>query len=195
MHKKDLSDKFLLEQIHLNGDNLSLKLLFNRYFQPLCRFAYPYVKNHSIAEELVSDTFCSIWFNRSKLNLPDKTRPYLYKAVRNHAINHLQKKKPLYTDLSYAENLPFTGSDPEEILSYNELLSEVNLLIDSLPERKKMIFRMSKMEGLKYKEIAEILGISSHTVQNHMVEAIKIMAEKAHQHSRLFLAFSLLILS
>jgi len=195
MAKENLSDEFLLEQICIHEDHPSLEQLFKRYFQPLCTFAFTFVRDHAIAEELVSDTFCTIWFNRLKLNLPEKTRPYLYKAVRNHALNHLKKNKQEYASLIEAEQIPHTGSNPDQILIFKEMWEEVNLLIDTLPEKKRIIFRMNRLEGLKYKEIAEILGLSVHTVQNHMVEAIKQLAENSKSSNLLLSAALLFILS
>jgi RNA polymerase sigma-70 factor (ECF subfamily) len=195
MHKNNVSDEYLLEQICAYSNDQSLEDLFNRYFQRLCTFSHTFVKDHAIAEELVADTFCTIWFNRANLNLPDKASPYLYKAVRNHSLNHLKKKKFDHTDLSHAETIPDKTLGPEQQLTFNDLLNEVNLLVDALPEKKRIIFRMNKMEGFKYKEIADILGISVHTVQNHMVEAVKILAENAPQNNLLFFALVFLTLS
>lgn len=195
MHKNNVSDEYLLEQICVYNDDQCLEDLFSRYFQQLCTFSNTFVKDYAIAEELVADTFCSIWFNRRNLNVPDKARPYLYKAIRNHSLNYLKKKRIDHTDLSYAETIPDQTLGPEQQLAFNDLLKEVNSLIDALPEKKRIIFRMNKMEGFKYKEIADILGISVHTVQNHMVEAIKMLAENAPQNNLLFLALIVLTLS
>lgn len=195
MHKNNVNDEYLLEQICVYSDDQSLEYLFDRYFQRLCTFSHTFVKDHAIAEELVADTFCTIWFNRANLNVPDKARPYLYTAVRNHSLNHLKKKRVEHIDISYAETMPDNNLGPEQLLTFNDLLKEVNLLVDALPEKKRIIFRMNKIEGFRYKEIADILGISVHTVQNHMVEAVKMLAENAPQNNLLFLALVFLTLS
>lgn len=168
-----ITDKALLERIK-DDDQSALKSLFDRYYFRLCDFAFQFVRSPDLTEEVVSDVFFKIWKNRSKINIEKNFKAYLYTATRNQALNYNQKERRDWEDLDEAV-LPVHGTCPDEELLFKELENRIEILLNMLPPRRKMIFKLSRIEGFTYREIAEILSISVHTVQNQMVQAVKLL--------------------
>lgn len=183
---KNITDTELLDRIKQN-DSAALKILFERYFEPLCFFSFQILKSSELSEESVSDVFTNIWLKRKSIDIKTNFRSYLYSAVKNQSINYLKQEKRYSQNLD-SSNLYLIVSDQtadQSILQQN-LENEIDLLLNELPERRGLIFRMNRIDGLSYKEIAEILSISVNTVQNQMVKAIKYIADQLPRIRKLF---------
>lgn len=177
MKQQTSPDDVLWKQI-IRNDKKALESLFAKYFAPLCRFTDSFVGNQMTAEELVADIFLSMWTKRKELVIHTSVRAYLFAAARNTALNHLRgntKGKIVYLHEQPVEPGFVDGVDAG--LEYYELLEQVEGFIDKMPKKRQQIFRMHKLEGLKYHEIADRLSISVHTVQNQMLEAKRFMSQ------------------
>jgi len=158
-------------------DSRSFEILFERYYGRLCGFAYQFTKNKENAEEIVSTLFSTIWLKRNDIHIEQNFKSYLYKSVRNQSLNYLKAQKTILTDIDDMEiESNGTYDHPGNSLELKELETSIENLISSMPRQRQRIFRMSRIECLKYAEIADILCISVNTVQNHMVEAVKYMS-------------------
>ena len=164
----------IIKQIIL-GDAVEFEKLFKSYFQLLVNFCYCFVEDVSIAENIVQEVFLKIWANREKLDPEIKIKFYLYRAVKNKALNHLRHLKVTKSSVEdvYSYNIP--GKTPEEEINEEEIVELLSKAIEELPEKCKIIFFMSKYDNLKYSEIAEILDISIRTVEYHMRRALKFL--------------------
>lgn len=177
MKQQTNPDDVLWKQI-VRDDKKALESLFRKYFAPLCRFTDSFVENPMTAEELVADIFFSIWTKRKELFIHTSVRAYLFATARNTALNHLRgntKGKIVYLHEQTVEPGFVDGVDAG--LEYYELLEQVEGIIDKMPKKRQQIFRMHKLEGLKYNEIADRLSISVNTVQNQMSEAKRFMSQ------------------
>ena len=152
--------------------------LFRSHYAALHAFARGYIEDPQQAEEMVQDVFFKIWEKRDQIEINISLKSYLYSSVRNHCLNHLKhlKVRSRYSDfvMNHESEL---HSDVEEKLDFSELQEKVHELMQSLPEQCQRIFRMSRFEGKKQREIAEELGISIKTVENQMGRALKVMRE------------------
>lgn len=168
-------DDFLIECIK-NDNQKALESLYKKYFYPLCRFAKSFVNDPLICEEVVSDVFFNIWKGRKKLHLQKNLKPYLFTATRNQALKTLKKEKAAFFEAQIEDNncSEITADEPIE---YQETLKTLEAIIEGLPPQRKLIFKMNRMEGLNYSEIAKILQISIYTVQNQMVAAMKYLSK------------------
>jgi RNA polymerase sigma-70 factor (ECF subfamily) len=130
------------------------------------------------AEELVADIFFGMWIKRKELLIHTSVRAYLFATARNTALNHLRgEKKGKVVSLHEHSLEPVWVEGVEAGLEYYELLEQVEGIIERMPRKRQQIFRMHKLEGLKYHEIADRLSISVNTVQNQMTEAKKFMSQ------------------
>lgn len=172
------SDQELLKLIKKDNQD-ALEELFERYYYQLCDFAFQFVRSFDLAEEVVSDVFMKIWKNRYKLHIRSSLKAYLYTATRNQSLNYLSKEKQDFESLDVLDNTPSEKYQPDEEYMFRELENRIEILINTLPPRRRIIFKLSRLEGFKYQEIADILSISIHTVQNQMVQAVKQMANQS----------------
>jgi RNA polymerase sigma-70 factor (ECF subfamily) len=127
------------------------------------------------AEEAVNDVFLNIWQKRSQLKAIENLRNYLFISTRNTAFNYLSKFKK-ERNASLDEVLVRFETDdltPETAFFTAEVRSGIEQAVNQLPPKTKLVFQMAKIEGLKYKEIADILNISVNTIDNHIATAIK----------------------
>jgi RNA polymerase sigma-70 factor, ECF subfamily len=188
------TDEVLLSRIK-HDDSGALKILFEKYFSPLCFFSNQFVKNTDNAEEAVSDVFLNIWLKRGKIEIKSSLKAYLYTAVRNQSLNYLKRNKIHYEDIE-AEDGENLSSDlnADLLINYEELKHEIDILLRQLPKKREIVFRMNRIDGMSYKEIAEILSISVNTVQNQMVKAAKFISDQYPHIKKLFVLFPTIFL-
>ena len=165
-----------LQQQIAKSDEAAFTQLYIHFGKKLQHFAASLIRSKEISEELVEDVFVKIWANRSRITEIDNLTVYLYVAVKNKALNILsQKAKELiaapfdYLDLPVDD---FTA-DPYDLLITAEMMTHMHDVIENLPPRCKMIFKLIREDGLKYKEVAEILNISVNTIDAQMAIAVK----------------------
>lgn len=169
------SDQILLEQIKAD-DQKALEGLFEKYYSRLCEFSFQYVRSFDLAEEVVTDVFLKIWKTRHKIDILTNFKAYLYRATHNQSLNYLQKEKREWESLDELNQTSSNQYQPDEELIFHELENRIEVLINTLPPRRKLIFKLSRIEGFTYREIAKIMSISVHTVQNQMVLAVRQLA-------------------
>ncbi|WP_372934634.1 RNA polymerase sigma-70 factor [Mariniphaga sediminis] len=153
----------------------TFELIFRRYYVRLCSFANKFIHDTAESEEIVQEAFLSIWKKRDRLNLDDDIRPYLFKSVQNLCYNFLEHQKveeKYYQVIEIAYRNQKEDFHTFESVLYSELQVKVDEAIDSLPQKCREIFCLSRFEGLKYAEIAEKLHISVKTVETQMSRAL-----------------------
>jgi len=159
------------------GDEKTFQYLFSTYYKLLSLFALRYVTDLDIAKEIVQDLFVHLYEIRGELIISTSLKAYLYQSVRYRCLNHLKKAQ---SHAKHLENLAApadTGTELEDRIMETELEEAVFLQIDQLPEQCKRIFLMSRVEGKKNKEIANILSISIRTVETQISKALKTLRE------------------
>jgi RNA polymerase sigma-70 factor (ECF subfamily) len=157
------------------NDQQAYNDLFLHFYNSLHQFAFSILKSRQLAEEAVSDVFIKIWQKRDTLESITNLRLYLFTSTRNTALNYLKKQKGLQniSPDDYWVELNSVVFDPEQLMVTTEMLHKVQRAIQSLPPKCKMIFKLTKEEGLKYKEVAALLHLSVKTVENQMVIALR----------------------
>jgi RNA polymerase sigma-70 factor (ECF subfamily) len=161
------------------GDITAFEMYFRTYYQPLCNYAYTFLQDKAESEEIVQATFLSVWEKKSSLKITTSAKSYLYAMVRNACLNVIKHEK---IKQKYAgEELALADAGYESVahtVTKNELELRIQSAIQTLPEQCRLVFKLSRLEELKYSEIAEQLNISVKTVENHMGKALKIMREQ-----------------
>ena len=162
-----------------NLDKKEIEKLFKSYFGPLCSFAGKYVKDHDSAKEIVHDVFINLWEKRDALHMKTSLKSYLFKSVHNRCLNYLRDQKKFDKNELGEDNIGSYGSvDYNDHLEEAELQQKINVALNSLPEKCREIFILSRFEELKYKEIAVRLNVSVKTVETQMSKALKILREE-----------------
>jgi RNA polymerase sigma-70 factor (family 1) len=159
----------------------SFEQLYNSFYPFLHPFALRIIKSDFIAEEIVSDVFVQLWKNRKQLKEVNNLRVFLYVAVRNTALNYLYKARKEQVcwmdEFSEGTSRLNNSEDPFSKLDAKELTMRLNAVIDHLPSRCKIIYKLVKEDGLKYTETARVLNLSVKTIENQMGIALKKIAQ------------------
>lgn len=171
--------KQLLKKIAFEEDERAFKQFFDLFAGRLYQFSFSFVKNKQVAEEAVSDVFFKIWLNRSELVNIQNIKAYLFKATYNTSLNYLdemKRRKAISLD-DVEVDLGIDLICPETELINKELKTIIEQAIEDLPPRCKMIYKLAKVEQMKYKEISELLEISIKTINHQLSIALKKIGE------------------
>jgi RNA polymerase sigma-70 factor (ECF subfamily) len=170
------------------GNEKAFRTLFDLFSARLVKFADAIIKNNDTAMEIVDDVFIKVWKQKEAITSISNLKVYLYTGVKNTALNYLSKKaNQLITEPFDFMHMDYKESvTPEQELINGQILHQINQAIDSLPPRCKMIFKLVRQDGLKYKEVATILNISENTVDAQMVIAVKRVSEKVSKYFTYF---------
>lgn len=160
-----------LKQGHAAG----LEALFRAYHAPLCLAALRIVKEESSAEDIVQDFFLYLWQQREQLAEAENISAYFHRSIRNRCLNFLRDQKRIPKGEGELPEMPLLDNSALADLELSELQARVNLAIDSLPERCRLVYVLKQFEEMSYKEIAEELDISPKTVENQMSRAYKFL--------------------
>ncbi|MEG1617907.1 MAG: RNA polymerase sigma-70 factor [Bacteroidales bacterium] len=173
---------YLLEKI-MRGDQKAFESLYNSFYEDIYRFVR-YFLSESDAQEVVSDVFFKVWCNRDKLGYVTNFRSYLYTIARNESYNYLRLLKRIQN--IPLDELPVSLTINEEcvegLLIEKEMIEVYNQAVEELPERCKLIFLMVREEKLKHKDIAEILSITTGTIEQQMNIAIRKISDTVRTH-------------
>lgn len=162
------------------------ELIFRTYYKSLCSYAAVMLKDLDSAEETVQGVFVKLWEKRHQLSLEISVKAYLYKAVYHAALNEIKhrKVKQNYSQMELRNEQVVNPTSSSR--SLKELETKIENALQKLPEQCRLIFRMSRFEELKYREIADVLNISVKTVENQMGKALRMMRENLADYLTLF---------
>ncbi len=165
------------------GDEQGINMLFHTYFTPLCQVAFRIVHNQQAAKDVVQDVFVRLWTNREKINIQTSVLGYLKQSVMNASIDNQRRayetRKVRWDSSSRLEEatVQTATTHVEHDVEAKETQALVERAIAQLPERCRLIFILSRQQGLSYKQIAEKLEISPKTVENQMSKALKTLRQ------------------
>ena len=167
----------LVGKIAHEDDPNAYKELFHSYYHRLFQFSLSITHSKQFADEVFSDVFLKVWLKIKSLLKIHNKHLYLYICAKNLSINKLAKEKR-HKVFSFDEcvvELQSVFFDPEQLMITAEMLKKVQFAISQLPPRCRLIFKLIKEDGLMYREVAELLGISLKTVENQMAIALRKM--------------------
>lgn len=151
------------------SNSLAFKALYLRYFDAIYRYIGHRLYSGEDAQDFVQEVFARLWQHREELDPHKSIKAYLYRMSYNLVVDHLRKQG---SGKNYRQNIQMENLSPESGLDDQLTLREA---VEGLPERIRQVFTMSRDEGLKYQEIAEICEISVKTVESRMTQAFRIL--------------------
>ena len=158
------------------GHEPALTELYRLFSRRLLHFARVITRSPEVAEEIVEDVFVKLWTNRARIPEVENLTVYLYVATKNQALNAVSQKARALIQAPFDDLDIETAqivADPYTELVTAEMMQKMQQAVDSLPPRCKIIFKLVREDGLKHREVAEILNISLNTVDVQMAIAIK----------------------
>lgn len=169
----DMTEKNLIKGLR-EGAYSSYEILFKLYYAKFVHYADSIVGDFEAAKDLVQESFMKVWLNREKLREDLSIHNYLFVLVRRASLNFLRDKKIIETlDSDFVDDVHESASSASE-----EKFEMVMSAVDSMPAQRKAVFKLSREEGLKNKEIAEHLNLSEKTVERHMTLALRDIRNK-----------------
>lgn len=163
----------IIEDISIRSNQSSFNIFFHRYCTKLYTFSFQITSDKLISEEVVSDVFTKLWNNRKNLQKIENIEAYLYRATRNQSLSAIRNSDKVLTYTQITPEVFITNVSPETSLLDSELEKLIRDNVDNMPKAQQMVFKLIKNDGLKYREVAEILDISESTVETQMVRALK----------------------
>lgn len=157
------------------GNQQAFAGLFRLFYSKLHSFCMQYVHVKEVAEEVTNDVFIKLWNRREEIVQINNLSTYLFVAVKNYSLNYLKQYSHLHVAVEDNEGVSglINRNDPEQELEWKEISFQLNQAIDNLPDQCRTIFKLVKEDGFRYKEVAEILGISPRTVETQLFRALK----------------------
>jgi RNA polymerase sigma-70 factor, ECF subfamily len=160
------------------GSEKAFGEIYKRYKGPLSKYCFMLTKNMERTSDIVQQVFISVWTNRSGIDPELPFASYLFTMAKNRIRNY-------FRDLANSQKLSdewvkasqWNENTTEDIVAYNEFEAHVKLAVESLPERKREVFIMSKFQGKSYDEIANVVGLSRHTIKNQLVESTRLVRQ------------------
>ena len=171
-----------------DGDTAAFSGLFDRYYNKVLSQALTYKNNFQEAEDHAQEIFLKVWDNKEKLRAVKSFKNYLFILTRNEMVDSLRKKAVWFME----ERLPDLKEDlqlPGLQLEYKETYRLILKGMEELPQQQKLVFRMSRLDGMSNGEIAEKMGIAKTTVRWHIVLALNFLKAFIARHTWLLLFF------
>jgi len=164
------------------GDKRAFDSLFRNYYVLLIRFASSYLRQEEDADEVVSDLFVKLWLKRVELDKIVNPKVYLYVSVKNACLNVIRNtsrnKFNLLDGSPDEQQAAPVYCSPQTIMEDKQLQAKLDQAVSALPEQRRLIFTMVKLDGLKCREVAEILNLSVRTVEGQVFKAVRTLADE-----------------
>jgi len=161
-----------------NAGAKELEQLFTTHFAGLYTYAYTILKDSHLAEEMVQEVFVKLYERAQHIRITTSLESYLYRSVYNESLNHQKHQKAKANYRKFILHRQNPAAPLPDASNYLELEAKLQLALEELPEQCRTIFQLSRFEELKYREIAERLGLSIKTVENQLSKALRIMRKR-----------------
>ena len=178
MEKLFLTEKELVKKLR-GGDSFAFEVLFYKYRNKVKGFAVKMIPSKIDFEEIVQEVFVKVWINKESINPEKDFQSYLFSIAKNLILDHLKSavnRKLYFVGEHFQQDLPIDDSSESSLRDDNE--EKLQKLINEIPERRREIFRLSRFEGLSYKQIAERLNISENTVDSQIRNALAFLRKE-----------------
>jgi RNA polymerase sigma-70 factor (family 1) len=160
------------------GDMTAYRFLFYRHFTDLCNFLLIYLHSKELSEEIALEIFTFVWEKRESLQIKVSFKSFLFASAKNKAISYYRKEqKRIFSLFDAKQSLSLEDAYSQNFLENNELRELINSAVGKLPDKSRQIYLLAWEENLSYKEIAEQMGITTKTVENHIGIALRKLRE------------------
>jgi len=165
------TEKQALELI-AKGDENAFEFLFFTYHPKLVRFIFGFTNDMEVSKDIAQNVFITIWNNKKSFVGYSSISPYLYKVSRNAVFNYFDHLLVVnkYEELMVVDNPSINNL--EEKIFVQELQKQINEEIEKMSPKQRVVFVMSRKDGLSNQEIADKLGISKRTVENYITKSL-----------------------
>jgi RNA polymerase sigma-70 factor (ECF subfamily) len=176
-----------------NGDISAFTNIFSAYYKDCVVFAARFTIDINIAEEIVQDTFVHLWEEHDSIIIKSSLKSYILKTVNNKCIDWFRHNKIIKVHSDFVlETAIYYEYDTENYILHSELEGKIEEALALLPEEISKVFRMNRFKGLKYQEIAELLGVSVRTIEVRIGKALHLLRSHLKEYFPAFTLFMIL---
>ena len=160
------------------GDEAAFADIFFHYIPVIQPHVFKMTRSEEVTQDIIHDTFLRLWINREKMLEIENYSAYIFTISTNKTYDWLNKKARERKAIAGAslKTIDFINTT-EETIDFNQSIALINQAVAQLPPQRKLVFKLSREDGLSHDEIAEKLNISKHTVSNHLTEALRFIKE------------------
>jgi RNA polymerase sigma-70 factor (ECF subfamily) len=170
-------------------DKGAYEMVFREYYRPMTAYAFRFLNDLSESESIVQEVFLRLWQKRREIMITSSLQNYLFRSVKNQCINQIYHNKIKTEYQAMVINNEEDRSEYSEFFLEFGLKRRIEAAIAALPEKRQEIFRLARVDGLKYREIADRLEISVKTVETQMTLALKQLRESLKAFKNLVMFF------
>ncbi|MDZ7682816.1 MAG: RNA polymerase sigma-70 factor [Fodinibius sp.] len=164
------------------SDRQAFDRLFRHFYARLVAFSCKYVKSRASAADIVQESFMKLWQKRRTLDPNRSIKAYLYQMVRNRSLNYIRDHSKETVGLEPLQKSGIRADNNDTDGETSELPDFLRRWIEELPNRQREAFKLSRFEGLDHEEVAEVMGISPNTVNNHIVAALDTLRSRSDEY-------------
>ena len=162
-----------------SGDEVAFASMFYHYSTRIAPTIQKITRSAIETEEIIQEVFVSIWQNRNRLKDVDNYAAYIFTVATNKTYNYLKVKARQAQQLQHLSLTATTGTNNTfETIDFHESREIIHQLVEQLTPQKKLIYKLTREEGLSHEEVASRLNISKSTVKNHLVETLRYLKDK-----------------
>lgn len=182
---KDRQDSILVDEVK-QGNEQSFEIIYLKYHKQLYVIAFKYLRSQELAEDAVQDIFLKLWRIRRELDPSLSLRDFLFTILRNHVLNMIRNdRRRILKYIRFTQEHSVVSETPDDFVFVSECKEIIERGLSELPDGKRLIFRMRRMEGMSNDEIAHKLGISIFTVKTQLYHATKFMRDYLKIHAEI----------
>ncbi len=157
-----------------SGQENALASIYKQYWQRLYHAAYAILKDPQACEDIIQEIFLTLWLQRERIEIKTSLSAYLYACVRYEVYRQIRAGRVREDIFDHLYERIQAGADYEQ-LEYKELYTQINAIVEQLPEKCKAVYKLSREQHLSHKQIAAQLNISTKTVENHLTKALSLL--------------------
>ena len=166
------------------SDKEAFNSLFRSLYPQLLKYALRFIRSKVVASDITQDAFVTLWDKRDELDGQRSVKAYLYRIVRNSSLNYIRDHSSETIGLDDVEESRIEVAEEEQPEETDELINLLKEWIKELPDRRREAFVLSRFEGLDHEEIADVMDISSNTVNNHIVAALDYLKDCSIEYQK-----------
>lgn len=169
------NEQQLISQL-MRGDEKAFTLLFRKYYADLVLFAGTFLPDKITCEDIVQNVFVNVWAKREQLDIKTSFKSFLLRSVSNGCLDEIRHKKVVYEHEAASLLIgDLYNMDTENYVLHSELNNLIDNALTKLPENYKETFELSRIQGIKYRDIAQKLDVSERTVQERIAKTLNLL--------------------
>ena len=176
----------------LEGDEKSLGILLSQYHNYLIVVGLRYLNDKQRVEDVIHDLFADLWNTKKEIVITAGVKSFLRGAVINKCLAIIRKDSKIDLVEQHSYDLSDNSPSADQFIDRDNLKLRIDEIVNSLPEKCRKVFHLSRYEGKSHQEISDLMDISKKTIENHMTKALKTLKTGLQRKELMVIVFLLI---